>query len=226
MGVSNAFGLDLPRQAVYNFGKGANDILSGNGSMESVGRMAPGAIGALLMALMGPGAAVLGSGAAQGLGNMIGGEDYAAPGVADLVDAMGGDAADPFLMTGVNMATDPVNWLAGSYAMRGGRTAMDAIRNGTKGFPHPLGPKASPLMAMDAIQNTGASDLATAAGLMINSGDDLVNLGAMGAGMTPAKMTPAREAFERRLKRSAMMGLPGAGVMGAGLQPGPAMGGM
>lgn len=214
MGISNLFGADRPRQALYNFGQGAGELLSGQGGMTSLGRMIPGATGALLAAILGPAAGLLGGGLAQKIGSTIGGEAYDAPSAADLVALLGGDPTDAMQVTGVNMATDPMNWLGAAMASRGIGQMGGALSQGMPSIPGGAGMLG---MGADAMRTSGAGSLMAAMGLGVNAGDDLISGAFAQTGQKPSDLSPAYEAYQRKMQqRAAMGGMPMPGPQGGG----------
>lgn len=113
---------DYPRQSAYNLARGMGKIGSGEADMGTLASMAPGAAGALLTALLGPGAGVLGAGALQGLGQMVAPDTFEAPTAADLVGSLGGDPESLLQTLPAHIATDPLSYLgvgAGYKAAQG-----------------------------------------------------------------------------------------------------------
>lgn len=136
--------LDYPRQAAYNLVRGGSRFLTGKGTAEDAAAMAPGGMGALLAALAGPGAGVLGAGAAQGLGMAAAPDTFGASSVADLMQYATGEAPEDQSWAGnllMHTITDP----AMLYGI--GKTAQ-----GLGSLARGRGPQVSP-------QGTPAGDL-------------------------------------------------------------------
>lgn len=110
---------DFPRQAAYNLAGGAHKLLTGQGDARSMAAMGPGVTGALMTALMGPGAGVLAAGGMQGLGKLFAPDTFEAQTPADLVDLLGGDRESWLQTTGAHLATDPLSYLGAFEAARG-----------------------------------------------------------------------------------------------------------
>lgn len=133
---------DLPRQAAYNLVRGAGRFATGQGAERDLAQMAPGGIGALMAALLGPGAGLLAAGGAQGLGMAADPDAFRAADPSDLVAGlkdMGVPGADPNSMwqTGLaQVATDPL--------MQYG--AYGAIKNWPRGMPRAAEPPMSQSM--------------------------------------------------------------------------------
>lgn len=99
---------DWPRQAAYNFAGGLGKLASGQADSRTLRSMMPGASGALLAALLGPGAGIATAGAAQGLGMMTDEDTFKAATPADLARSLGGDPESWWQTTGAHLATDPL----------------------------------------------------------------------------------------------------------------------
>lgn len=141
---------DLPRQALYNMlgpavktARRIGGFSDDKAGLQDLAGMAPGISGALMAALVGPGAGLLAAGGLQGLGNMAAPETFQSASPADLMAGLGiGDPDSALQTSAVSMATNPLSWYAAANAPR----ALNAARSRFNGPPEtpPIDPYAKP----------------------------------------------------------------------------------
>ncbi len=128
-------GLDMPRQALANLGRGIGRGLSGNGSWSDLLGAAPGALGTAVAAPLiasGVGAPLgilAGSavgGLAQGIGKATGMDAFNAPTAADLTESLGGDRDSWMQNMAVSAATDPLTYAGLGAGAKGAGMAAEA----------------------------------------------------------------------------------------------------
>jgi hypothetical protein len=172
--------LDYPRQSLYNLGRSLYKGVSGEGTVDDIVSALPAALGLIGGGIAAPftgGASIpIGmalAGGAQAGGHLLDDERFNAASPSELLKAIGYDDADPLSTFLTQMATDPMTYLTGAGAIKGGSKIASMFG------------KAAPAAET-------AAEVAAA-------GKSAAPLAALGEGDTIAKLTKAREALPAML---------------------------